>query len=72
MSKSTDETGGNLIANTSDYFTESVEELKKISTPSRQETLQATLATIVLLVVVSLSLFLLDLFFGRIMTTVLS
>ena len=62
--------GGNLVSNASDYFSESVDELKKVSTPTRQETMQATMATLVLLVVVAVSLFILDLIFGQIMTAV--
>lgn len=67
-----DSTGGNLISNASDYFTESVEELKKVSTPTRQETMQATMATVALLVVVSLCLFVLDIIFGRVMVAIIA
>ena len=70
--KSSGDVGGNLISNASDYFSESVDELKKVSTPTRQETMQASMATLVLLVVVAVSLFILDIIFGQIMTAVLS
>ena len=54
------------------FFSESVEELKKISTPSRQETFQATLVTILMVVFMALCVFLVDLLFNGIMSAFLN
>ena len=43
-----------------EYLDESVVELKKVSTPTRAQTTQATLVTVVILSFVALCLFLLD------------
>lgn len=60
-----------LVAQATGYFSASVGELKKVSTPTRQETIQATIVTLVIMIVVALCLFVLDMVFGRIMTAVL-
>ena len=44
-----------------DYLEDSVEELKKVSTPTRAETMQATTVAIILVSVMAVCLFLLDL-----------
>ena len=54
------------------FFSESIEELKKVSTPTRQETIQATLVTIFIMVFVSLVLFAMDALFSTIMSVVIS
>ena len=54
------------------FFSESIEELKKVSTPTRQETMQATLVTIFIMVFVSLVLFAMDALFSTIMSVVIS
>lgn len=63
---------GSVISQFSTYLSDSVAELKKVSHPTRQETMQATIATLVIIFFVSICLFLLDLLFGRLMTSVLS
>lgn len=58
---------GSVIAKASSFYSESVAELKKVSTPTRSEATQATLVTIFIMVFVSICLFLADLFFGWLM-----
>jgi preprotein translocase subunit SecE len=53
------------------FFSESVGELKKITTPTRQETFQATIMTIIIIIFMSLCVFLLDLVFNGIMSSIL-
>ncbi len=54
------------------YFSESVEELKKVSSPTKQETMQATLVTTVIVVFIATVVALLDLVFGQLMGAILS
>lgn len=54
------------------YFAESVEELRKVTRPTRQETVQATLVTVIIMLFVSVCLFILDLVFNGLMTAILS
>lgn len=51
-----------LVGKSRGYFADSWAEVKKVSMPSRQETVQATLATIVIIVFFSLCLFMFDFF----------
>lgn len=53
------------------YFAESMDELKKVTTPTRQETIQATLVTIVIMTFVALCLMVLDLLFRTLMDSLL-
>lgn len=62
---------GNPISRGFRFFGESVEELKKVSHPTRQETMQATLVTIFIMFVVSICLFLFDGICAQIMKIVL-
>lgn len=63
---------GSVLTRVPDYFTQSVEELKKVTHPTRQETIQATMVTFLIIVFVALCLFLLDLVFNQLMLAVLS
>lgn len=67
--RSSDEVG--VVSQSASFFRESVDELKKVTTPTRQETVQATIVTIVIMVFVALCLFLLDFLFGNLMESVL-
>ncbi|MCO6431836.1 MAG: preprotein translocase subunit SecE [Deltaproteobacteria bacterium] len=49
-----------IFSQASEYLSGSVEELKKVSTPTRQETLQATLATVVIILFFAVCLMVLD------------
>lgn len=53
------------------FLSESVAELKKVTFPTRQQTIQATLITVLLVMVISLALFLLDVIFGQLMRAIL-
>lgn len=64
--------GESIVARTSRYFSESVDELKKVSSPTRQETTQATVVTIFLIMFVAIVVALLDVLFGRVMSAILS
>lgn len=59
------------IARGTGFFRESVEELKKVQTPTRQETVQATIVTVVVLAFVSMCLFILDAIFQAVMGVLL-
>ncbi len=61
-----------IFARGTQYLTESAEELKKVSSPTRQETIQATLVTLFIIVVVSLYLFFVDLACNGIMASVIT
>lgn len=54
------------------YIRESLDELKKVSRPTRQETIQATIVTIVIMMFMALVLFVFDVVFNRLMTAFLS
>jgi preprotein translocase SecE subunit len=54
-----------IVKDSTQYIRDSIDELKKVHSPTRAETIQATVVTFVIMVVVSVVLFLLDLLFGR-------
>lgn len=54
------------------FVSKALDELKKISFPTRAETIQATLVTIVIMTVVSLCLVVLDIIFDTITKSILS
>lgn len=54
------------------YFAASLAELKKVTHPTRQETIQATLVTLVIIGIVAVCLFILDLILNRLMLALLS
>jgi preprotein translocase SecE subunit len=53
------------------FLTETVDEAKKISHPTRQETVQATIVTVIIVCFVSTCLFVLDFVFNLLMRQVL-
>ena len=61
------ETTGSAVVKGRSYLSESIAELKKVSYPTRQQTMQATLVTLVIVVFVSICLFILDVVFGKLM-----
>ena len=61
-----------LIGKGQEFLSDSVAEIKKVTTPTKQETTQATLVTIVIILFVALCLCLLDLVFNNLMGAVLS
>lgn len=55
----------------SEFVSESMEELKRISTPTKAETIQATLVTIVIMSFVALALFVMDMLFSAVMKSII-
>ncbi len=53
------------------FFSEAQEELRKVSTPTRQETIQATIVTLVIVAFVAIMLAVFDVAFNSIMKVVL-
>ena len=64
--------GAGAVASKTSYFAASVAELKKVTHPTRQETIQATLVTLVIIGIVAVCLFILDLILNRLMLALLS
>lgn len=65
------ETDQSSLKRASQYFTDSVEELKKVSAPTRQETWQATIVTILIISFVALVVACMDLIFGQALSALL-
>jgi preprotein translocase subunit SecE len=57
-----------LISRSVDYVSESVEELKKVNFPTRQETVRLTGVVVMIIVFISMCLFVMDLVFNWLMT----
>lgn len=51
---------GSILTRAPEFLSESMDELKKISTPTKQETIQATFATVLIILFFSISLLILD------------
>ena len=58
------EAKGSIFSRGNQYISGSVEELKKIHTPTRQEAFQATMVTMIIVVFISVVVALMDLVFG--------
>jgi preprotein translocase SecE subunit len=56
-----------FITTSRKFISESVDELRKVHKPTREETIRATLGTILIMVFISLLLSLFDFVFGRLM-----
>ena len=56
----------NLFSKSKAFISASYEELKKVSTPSMSETKKITFMTIVIVVIVALTIFLMDLVFNNV------
>ena len=54
------------------FFAESIEELRKVTTPTRQEATQATMVTLVIVVFVAFCLFFMDLIFSKVTEALMS
>ncbi len=59
---------GSIIARSSAYISESVGELKKVHTPTRQEATRLTGVVLLIIVFISMCLFVMDLTFNWLMT----
>ena len=62
---------GSPIKRGTSFLSDSVTELKKVTFPTRQETIQATLVTVFIIMFVAISLFVLDLVFNQLMSAIL-
>ncbi len=60
------------IAGLPQYLRDSVGELKKISSPTRQETMQATMVVMIMILIIGGYLGVLDLIFNRVMEALVS
>ncbi len=56
-----------VVARSRAYFAESYQELKKVQTPTRQETLRLSLVVLMIIVFVSICLFVMDQVFSWLM-----
>lgn len=65
------EKSASIFVRGSEYFHESVDELRKVSKPTKQETMQFALVSVFIIFFIAVSLMVLDFFFSRIMTVVL-
>ena len=70
MSQGSDSQG--VVAKGSSYFSEAVDELKKVSKPTAAEARQATLVTIALVLFVALVVALFDFLFSQLMNVVVT
>ena len=54
------------------FLSDSVAELKKVTFPTRQQTIQAAIITVFIVMFISMTLFVLDIVFGQLMLAILS
>ena len=71
-SQDSSESGGGPVQVTQQFLRDCNDELKKVVAPTRQETLQATLVTLVIVGFVAAALAMMDFTFMRVMGTVLA
>jgi preprotein translocase subunit SecE len=65
--KVADVPSGSIAARGSSYISESIEELKKVQTPTRQETMRLTGVVVLIIVFIAMCLFVMDLTFNWLM-----
>ncbi len=65
--KVADAPSGSIVSRGASYISESVEELKKVQTPTRQETMRLTGVVVLIIVFISMCLFIMDLTFNWLM-----
>lgn len=58
---------GSIVSRGVSYVSESVEELKKVQSPTRQETMRLTGVVVLIIVFISMCLFVMDLTFNWLM-----
>jgi preprotein translocase subunit SecE len=61
-----------IVSRTKGYFSESIEELKKVHSPTRQEAMKMTGVVLLIIAFISLCLFVMDLSFNWLMSRMLS
>jgi len=57
-----------IVSRGAGYFAESIEELKKVQSPTRQETMRLTGVVLLIIVFISMCLFVMDLTFNWLMS----
>jgi len=62
----------NIFITSREYLSEAYGELKKVTYPTKQETTQAAIVTIVLIVTVAIVASLFDVIFGQLMKAILA
>jgi len=72
MADASNSESGNIVTQTRNYFVGSVEELKKISKPTRQEATQFTIIAVFIICFIAVCLMLIDLIFRQIMSALLA
>lgn len=65
--KVADAPSGSIVSRGVNYISESVDELKKVHTPTRQETMRLTGVVVLIIVFISMCLFVMDLTFNWVM-----
>ena len=60
-----------VVSRSVGYFSDSVEELKKVQSPSREETLRLTGVVVLIIVFISMCLFVMDLTFNWLMSVMI-
>jgi preprotein translocase subunit SecE len=65
--KVADAPSGSVVSRGVNYISESVDELKKVQTPTRQETMRLTGVVVLIIVFISMCLFVMDLTFNWVM-----
>ena len=78
MAREGESTGGAVAAGdeqtpaaSTNFVRASIDELRKVTSPTRQETIQATIVTIFILFFVAICLFVVDVVFSRLMSAVI-
>jgi preprotein translocase subunit SecE len=66
--KVADAPSGSVISRGVTYISDSVEELKKVQSPTRQETMRLTGVVVMIIVFISMCLFVMDLVFNWLMS----
>ena len=72
VEKSSEATSESFVTKTQSYFSESMEELKKVQSPTRQEAMRLTWVVLLIIVFISLCLFVVDLFFNWFMSKMMA
>jgi preprotein translocase SecE subunit len=69
--KGANQGGSDTESRSGNFIRASIEELRKVTSPSRQETVQATVVTVFILFFVAICLFVVDVIFSRLMGAII-
>jgi len=67
MSEKAEAQSGSVVSRGTGYISDSIDELKKVQTPTRQEALRLTGVVVLIIVFISMCLFVMDLVFNWLM-----